>query len=373
MEKPEPVWALFYKMKVDVDCHKHCEYKPDEKGLYPYVVAAYKLKGDDFWHIGPFPAPFDNIKPLLKSNGIEPEFIRHVSNGGGVRFPTDVKNLYAERAYRRGWIRGYDNDKWYAPSDNVPVQSGFENVSEEQIIIKLIAIAGYWIELRFSQGEKRQYLLFEEYSSDGLPNLALLLKCLQDHGYGHMMLEDDFEDFFLALNIWSNAQGTAYMRFRYGSKRSSYKCSKQNDIQWDCKCTVNDIICNIRQLFSDILAHPDFISVYAYSEWRFHEEFSDRLEQATEEFMELHQSNDSDNDLHSDANTLVDEDQEPDDPDAPHLLWIDDSDIEDKFYNKWLRENILTLEPARERYELCKNMLENLEIPEGWLDLEDKL
>lgn len=74
MEKGITIWSSF--LAGDPDNKPFYSLFPtDDKGHYPYIVAAYKLVGEDAWRIKPFPAPFEKTLQLLKEHEIQSQTI----------------------------------------------------------------------------------------------------------------------------------------------------------------------------------------------------------------------------------------------------------------------------------------------------------
>ena len=354
----KPLWKRVFSPGFDYDAEDYLEYEADEKGHYPYIIAGYRLPGEDYWHVGPFPPPLEKVEMILKKHSVRPEKIQLICSGGAVGHPSFLKYSYKNHVYNRGWNTDYEYMRWYAPGYDIPVFPGLESSSTETITITLIAIAAHWIELQFRQGEKKQNLIFESLGSDGLPGLVFLLKSLKNNQYGHMSLGDSFYGFFMSINSWIIGNDEAYIVLRYFS-------DDNGNIEWRYRGRLSYFIKNLEDFLKNILRHPDFISQYVFTSYDGYKDFYARLEAATEDYLSnLRKTEDKSQVFVEDA-YLFDNDN------PPKLLWIEKGDYEDSFQLKWLRSNILELNDAKEIYNKYKNMIENLEIPHGWLDCEE--
>lgn len=349
MEKGTAVWRSF--LSIDSGNPDLYElFPPDDKGHYPYIVAAYKLEGDNAWRLTPLPAPFEKAVRLLEDSGIKLQALRQVSLGGAVASLASLKDVYCAGAYNKGWNRDYEDcNRWYAPGENVPPPPYVIDTGDAPISFKLVAIAADWIEFQIRQGEKKQHLIFESFMSDGLPGMTHLLKCLMERGYGHMSLADNFEGFFFRMSVWSTPDGSARMIVTYDGENVK-------NLQWTSKTNTNAIIGNIREFLLSIADHPDFLHEYAYHNWNGDKGFENELEETTKVFLA------SPVDLRVTPPQLI-----KDEIDPPELLDLID-DNEERFRSQWLRENIMRLEPAKEMHEKYQRMLRDLLIPDGWLD-----
>lgn len=326
-------------------------FPPNEKGHYPYIVAAYKLAGKEEWQIRPLPAPFEKAVQLLEDNGIKVDGLRNVGTGGTVAFLELLDYVYVRDAFISGWTRDYrDGTRWYAPGENIPPPKYITDTKDRQIFLKLIAVAANWIEFQISQEEKKQHIIFDSLLSDGLPGIAFLLKNLIERGYGHMSIFDDFHGFFFRMSVWHNPNGTSRMIIKY------QKDGIEN-IQWTGKAETNAVIEDLRKFLLSIADHPDFLHEYAYHHWGGFRDFENELEDEVKNF-----SNTPREQRIVPLKRMVDE------TDPPKLLTLFD-DEKEYFRLQWLRENIMRLEPAKEMHEKYQLMLRELQVPDGWLDV----
>ena len=324
---------------------------PDEKGHYPYTVAAYRMDDDNEWHIGPFPVPFDETLKSIQDSGIVMQTVHQVGLEGAVADLSSLAHYCPARAFKRGWNQDFEDAKrWHPPGENIPMPDIVPNLEDCQILLNLIAIAGYWIELQVRQDEKRQHIIIEPTTADILPGLAFLLKSLINNGYGHMTLVDSFERFFFRINVWGNQDGTSYMLFQYDGDDAK-------DIRWIAKTNTQAIITNIKEFLLSVANHPDFLSEYIYNSVCTPEDMQEELDMATKAYLatpvELRKTP---------PRCVVHETEAP-------LLLDPFDDEENDFRRQWLRENLLGIESARQLHEKYQQMLRELLIPEGWLDL----
>jgi hypothetical protein len=58
------------------------DYEKNAEGLYSYLLAAYRLKDEEFWHVGVYPVPFEKVVPILEARGIDAQEVCLVCDGG---------------------------------------------------------------------------------------------------------------------------------------------------------------------------------------------------------------------------------------------------------------------------------------------------
>ena len=311
-------------------------------GMCPYLVVAYRLKGETYWNLEACPPPFEDARCYLENKGVEPVELQLVFEAFQATPPSFGSLFYIGGATEKALLAGWKLDhplvgerKWYAPSENVPMPDGMEEASSVPISVRLLNIHVGYMELEFRQGDEvldRNH--FDCLLSDPLPDWALLIRTLKKYGYGQFAV---WEHFFFSLSVWSDPDGMAYVRVT------------REDRHLDCKIPVETLVAQFKELFDQILTHPDFVVDYAFFAMLdgLGPEFEEKLRLAWEE--RQRESLMTSTDLPTITIEFSDKD------------YNYDLDEQETFEQLWWRENILSVPLAKEIYDWYCDILKNLD------------
>jgi hypothetical protein len=141
-------------------------YEKDENGMYPNLVAAYRLKGENFWRLDSYPAPFEKVSIVLEARGINPEEICCIRTAMAIRSPELAKHFSEQYARSEGWKTGIFDKLWYAPSQNIPIPTLMESASSAEIKFSILSIYVGHVCLKIKQDPKNFAISFDDMFFD---------------------------------------------------------------------------------------------------------------------------------------------------------------------------------------------------------------